>query len=51
MFLIQVDAKSISDEEEESVRLKVRDRIANLKPGHIGYKTAWQRLKKEFGQT
>jgi len=29
----------------------VRDRIANLKPGRIGYKTAWERLKKEFSQT
>ena len=38
MFLTQVDAKSISDEEKfgyllESVSPKVRDRIANLKPG------------------
>ncbi|KAL9982129.1 hypothetical protein ACROYT_G010935 [Oculina patagonica] len=56
MFLTQVDAKSISDEEKfgyllESVGLKVRDRIANLKPGSMSYKTAWERLKKEFGQT
>ena len=56
MFLTQVDAKSISDEEKfgyllESVSPKVRDRIANLKPGTVGYKTAWDRLKKEYGQT
>ncbi len=30
---------------------KVRDKIANLKPREIGYKTAWDRLKKEYGQT
>ena len=41
MFLFQVDAKSISDEEKfgyllESVGPKVRDRIANLKPGTVG---------------
>ena len=57
MFLSQVDAKSISDEEKfgyllESIGLKVRDRIANLKPGTVGYKTAWDhQLKKEYGQT
>ena len=56
MFLTQVDAKSISDEEKfgyllECVGPKVRDRIANLKPGTVGYKTAWDRLKKEYGQT
>ena len=56
MFLTQVDNKSISDEEKfgyllESVVSKVRDKIANLKPGPVGYKTAWDRLKKEYGQT
>ena len=25
-------------------------KIANLKPGEIGYKTAWERLKSEYGQ-
>ena len=44
MFLMQVDAKYISDEEKfrnlvESVSLKMRDRIGNLNP--VGYKTAW----------
>ena len=29
----------------------MRDRIADLKPGTVGYKTAWDRLKKEYGQT
>ena len=56
IFLTQVDPKSISDKEKfgyllESVGPKVRDQIANLKPGRIGYKTAWERLKKEFSQT
>jgi len=56
MFLTQIDSRPISDEEKfgyllESVGPKVRDRIANLKPGTVGYKTAWERLKKEYGQT
>ena len=56
MFLTEADAKSISDEEKfgyllESVIPKVRDRIANLRPGTVSYKTAWDRLKKEYGQT
>ena len=56
MFLTQINSRPISDEEKfgylfESVGPKVRDRIANLKPGTVGYKTAWERLKKEYGQT
>ena len=56
MFLTQIDSRPISDEEKfgyllESVGPKERDRIANLKPGTVGYKTAWERLKKEYGQT
>ena len=56
MFLTQVGAKSISEEEKfgyllECVGLKVRDCIANLKAGTVGYKTAWDRFKKEYGQT
>jgi len=35
----------------ESVGPKVRDQIANLKPGTVGYKMAWDQLKKEYGQT
>jgi len=55
MFLTQVDAKSISEEEKfenllESVSPTVIDKIANLKPGTVGYKTAWDRLKKEYGK-
>ena len=51
MFLMQINSRPISDEEKfgyllKSVGLKVRDRIANLKPG-----AAWERLKKEYGQT
>ena len=56
MFLTQVDSKPISDEEKfgyllEMVTTKVREKISNLKPGSVGYKTAWERLKKEYGQT
>lgn len=56
MFLTQVDAKPITDEEKfgyllEMVTGKVRDKISNIKPGSIGYKTAWDRLKTEYGQT
>ena len=29
----------------------MKDRIANLKSGMVGYKMAWDRLKKEYGQT
>ena len=29
----------------------MRDRIADLKPGTVSYKTVWDRLKKEYGQT
>ena len=56
MFITQVDKSPISDEEKfgyllESVIPKVRDIIANLKPSSVGYKMAWDRLKKEYGQT
>ena len=30
---------------------KVREKISNLKPGTLGYKTACERLQKEYGQT
>ena len=30
---------------------KVREKISNLKPGTLGYKTAGERLQKEYGQT
>ena len=56
MFVTQVDAKPISDEEKfgyllEMVNGKVRDKIANVKPSSNGYKIAWERLKREYGQT
>ena len=56
MFVTQVDAKPISDEEKfgyllEMVNGKVREKISNLKPSSVGYSTAWGRLKKEYGQT
>ena len=56
MFLMQINSRPISDEEKfgyllESVGPKVRDRIANLKPGAVGYKTTWEQLKKEYRQT
>ena len=49
MFITQVDKKQISDEVKfgyllEMVCPNVRTRIANLKPGSLGYKTAWERL-------
>ena len=55
MFITQVHNKSISAEEEfgyllEMVNPNVRAKIANLKPGEIGYKIAWERLKSEYGQ-
>ena len=54
MFASQVDSKSISDAEKfgyllELVNPKVRGRLSNLKPGSEGYKTAWERLKIEYG--
>ncbi|KAL9977022.1 hypothetical protein ACROYT_G014383 [Oculina patagonica] len=56
MFTSQIDSKPLSDEEKygyllELVAPKVRDRLANLKPGTLGYKTAWGRLRTEFGQS
>ena len=56
MFITQFDSKPISDEEKcgyllEMVSEKVRDKISNLKPSSIGYKTVWGRLKREYGQT
>ena len=54
MFVSQVDSKPISDAEKfgyllELVHPKVRDRLSNLKPGPEGNKTAWERLKVEYG--
>ena len=56
MFTSQIHNKPLSDEEKygyllELVAPKVRSRLANLKPGALGYKTAWDRLKTEFGQS
>lgn len=56
MFVTQVHAKPISAEEKfgyllEMVSPKVRESIANLKPGEMGYKVAWERLQSEYGQT
>ena len=56
MFGTQVHNKPISDEEKfgyllEMVSPKVRERISELKPSTVGYKTAWERSEKEFGQT
>ena len=54
MFVTQVHNRSISAEEKfgnllEMVSANVRARIANLKPGEVGYKVAWERLKAEYG--
>lgn len=29
----------------------MKSTLANLKPGALGYKTAWDTLKTEFGQS
>ena len=55
MLITQVHNKSISAEEKfgyllEIVNPNVRAKIANLKPGEIVYKIAWERLKSEYGQ-
>ena len=56
MFSSQVHSKDIPDEVKfgcllEIVSPQVRDRIENLKLGSTGYQTAWERLKREYGQT
>ena len=56
MFVTQVHNKNVTDEVKfgyllEMVCPKVRDKISNLRPGPVGYKTAWERLTKEYGQT
>ena len=55
MFITQVLNKGLSDEIKysnllEMVNSKVREQIANLKPGTDGLKIAWGKLKKEYGQ-
>lgn len=55
MFVTQLHTKLISAEEKfgyllEMVSPKVRESIANLKPGEMGYKVAWERLQSEYGQ-
>ena len=56
MFITQVHSRRVSDEDKfgyllRMVAPKVRERISNLKPSALGYKTAWERLQKEYGQT
>ena len=56
MFVTQVDAKLISDEEKfgyllEMVNGKVKKIYSNLKPSSTGYTTAWERLKREYERT
>jgi len=56
MFVMQVHSRPISDEEKfgyllEMVVPKVREQISNLKPGTLGYRTAWERLQREYGKT
>ena len=56
MFLSQAHHKDFSDEEKltfllEIVTPKIRDQSGNLKPSSLGYNTAWQRFKKEYGET
>lgn len=54
MLVSQVDSKLITVAEKfgyllELVHSKVKDRLSNLKPGTVGYKTACERLKVEYG--
>ena len=35
----------------EFVTSKIRDQVGNLHPGTSGYNTAWQLLKREYGET
>ena len=56
MITSQIHDKPLSDEEKygyllEMVAPKVRSRVANLKPGALGCKPAWDRLQTEFGQS
>ena len=56
MFITQVHNKEVADEVKfgyllEMVCPKVREKISNLRPGTTGYKTAWDRLTREYGQT
>ena len=56
MFLTQIDRRDVTDAEKfgyllELVGEKVRNRLSNLKPGKMGYDTAWQRLKSEYGHS
>ena len=55
-FVTQVHSQPVPDEEKfgyslEMVAPKVRGKISNLKPGTLGYKTAWERLQKEYRPT
>ena len=55
MFKSQIDSKPILDAKKfdqllELVNHKVRDWLSNVKPEPEGYKTAWERLKTEYGQ-
>ena len=52
MFLSLVHEKATAPEVKYGVLLemvcpKVREKIANLKPGEVGYKIAWERFKAE----
>jgi chemotaxis protein histidine kinase CheA len=54
MFTTLVHERATTAEEKygfllEMVSPKVRDKIANLKPGEAGYRIAWERLRSEYG--
>ena len=56
MFITQVHNKSIRAEKKFGYLLEmpnpnVRAKGANLKPGEIDYKIAWERLKSGYGQS
>ena len=53
---LKIHSRPVPDEEKfgyllEIVAPKVREKISNLKPGTLGYKTTWERLQKEYRQT
>jgi len=56
MFVTQVHSRQVSHEEKfgyllEMVVPKEREIISNLQLSALGYKTAWERLQKEYKQT
>ena len=55
MFITQVHSRPASDEQKFfhllEVIPKMKETISYLNPSALGYKTAWERPQKEYGQT